>query len=259
MKLVYLLPFSYFLNTRLREGSVSFHLVFEWLAAMLLVVVLGEVEPLPALAMAGLSYLAFISLYEIGYLVNDLVAAQREVGGRKRGPQEATLGWGLAWTGSRLIAFMLITIWLDFLTVPAWWSFYLALCLTFSLHNVLQNSELKSATFLWLAWLRFMAPVMFVVEDAQRLGIGLAAAVSYVTFRLLGYLDSKRLLRMPGRQRASFRLFYFLMPLIGLLALWPYAGAEGYMVLTSYFAIVAAVGTLAGPALTRVSHSRTGR
>lgn len=259
MKLVYLLPFSYFLNTRLREGSVAFHLIFEWLAAMLLVVVVGTPAPLQALAMAGLSYLAFISVYEIGYLVNDLFAAQREVGGRKRGPKNATLGWGVAWTGSRLMVFVLITAWLDFMTMPAWWSFYLALCLTFALHNVLQDSELKSATFLWLAWLRFMAPVMFVVEDDQRLGIGLAAAVSYVAFRLLGYLDSKSLLRMPGRQRASFRLFYFFMPLIGLLALWPYAGAEGFMVLTGYFAIVAAVGTLAGPTLARVSHSWTGR
>lgn len=253
MKLVYLLPFSYFLDTRLRQGNVAFHLVFEWLAAVLLVVVVGEAEPLPALAMAGLSYLAFISLYEIGYLVNDLFAAQREAEGRKRGPQDATLGWALAWTGSRLMAFLLITVWLDFLAVPAWWTFYLALCLTFALHNLLQDKELKAATFLWLAWLRFMAPVMFVVEDAQRLGIGLAAAVSYVAFRLLGYLDSKDLLRMPGRQRASFRLCFFLMPLIGLLVLWPYAGAEGFMVLTGYFAVAAAAGTLAGPALARVS------
>ncbi len=59
---------------------------------------------------------------------------------------------------------------------------------------------------------------------------------------------------MPGRQRTSFRLFFFLMPLIGLLALWPFAGAEGFMVLTAYFAVAAAVGSLAGPALARVSH-----
>ncbi|MBB3229567.1 hypothetical protein [Halomonas stenophila] len=254
MKLVYLLPFSYFLDTRLREGSIAFHLVFEWLAAVVLVVVFGAAEPLPALAMAGLAYLAFISLYEIGYLVNDLYAAPREARGRKRGPQGTTLGWGLAWTGSRLMVFVLVTTWLDFLAVPAWWSFYLALSLTFALHNVLQDKELKAATFLWLAWLRFMAPVIFVVEDTQRLGIGLAAAVSYVAFRLLGYLDSKGLLRMPGRQRASFRLFFFLMPLIGLLALWPYAGAGGFMVLTGYFAVAATVGSLAGPALSRVSH-----
>ncbi|MCE9664014.1 hypothetical protein LY622_11210 [Halomonas sp. M5N1S17] len=253
MNFVYLLPFSYFLDTRLREGSLSFHVIFEWLAAMVLVVAVGAVEPRQALAMAGLAYLAFISLYEIGYLVNDLYAAPREAEGRKRGPQGARLGWGLAWTGSRLLVFVLITAWLDMLAVPAWWSFHLALCLTFALHNALQDKELKAATFLWLAWLRFMAPVMFVVEDTQRLGIGLAAAVSYVVFRLLGYLDSKDLLRMPGRQRATFRLFFFLMPLIGLLVLWPYPGAEGFLVLTGYFAVAAAAGTLAGPALARVS------
>lgn len=253
MNLVYLLPFSYFLDTRLRESRISFHLIFEWLAAALLVVVLGAAEPLQALVMAGLIYLAFISVYEIGYLVNDLYASPREAEGRKRGPQGTSLGWGVAWSGSRLLVFMLVTTWLDFLAVPAWWTFYLALSITFALHNLLQDKELKSATFLWLAWLRFMAPVIFVVEDAQRLGIGLAAAVSYVAFRLLGYLDSKGLLRMPGRQRISFRLFFFLMPLIGLLALWPYAGAEGFMLLTGYFAVAASAGALAGPALARVS------
>lgn len=253
MRLWYLLPFSYFLNTRLREGSVAFHLVFEWLAAVVLVLAVGAAAPLQALAMAGLTYLAFISLYEMGYLANDLYAARRESGGRRRGPQAASRGWVLAWCVSRLAVFALVTVWLDLLVVPGWWSFHLALCLTFALHNVLQDSELKSATFLWLAWLRFMAPVMFVVDDTQRLGIGLAAALSYVVFRLLGYLDSKGLLRMPGRQRASFRLFCFVMPLIGLLALWPSKGAEGFMVLTGYFAVAAAVGTLSGPALARVS------
>ncbi len=126
-----------------------------------------------------------------------------------------------------------------------WWSFFAALCLVFGMHNGSTDREFKAITFIWLAWFRFMAPVIFVVQDTQRLGIGLAAALSYVSFRLLGYLDSKGLLKMPGRQRAGIRLSFFLMPLTGALGLWHYEAAQGYLVLVGYYAFVSLVGTAA--------------
>lgn len=245
MKLVYLLPFSYFFDTRLRAGSLGFHVVFEWLAAVILVLLVGAVPPMQALAAAGLSYLAFISLYEIGYMVNDLFASRKETGGRQRGPQGVGNRWIAAWFASRLIAFVLATSLMAKLAAPEWWSFFAALCVVFALHNVLQDRELKAVTFLWLAWLRFMAPVMFVVQDSQRMGIALAAAMAYAVFRMFGYLDSKNLLKMPGRQRPGFRLFFFLMPLAGALVLWPYESARGFLVLVGYYALVAALGTAA--------------
>ena len=47
MKLVYLLPFTYFYDTRLRNGSVSFHAIFEWLAAVVLAIAVGAGKPAP--------------------------------------------------------------------------------------------------------------------------------------------------------------------------------------------------------------------
>ena len=243
MKFVYLLPFTYFYDTRLRTGSVSFHVIFEWLAAVVLALAVGAAGPAQALAAAGLSYLAFISLYEIGYLVNDLFASRKETGGRQRGPQGAGGVWVAAWFASRLGVFMFATLLMGKLAAPEWWSYFAALCVVFALHNKLTDREFKSATFLWLAWFRFMAPVMFVVQDTQRLGVGLAAAMAYASFRMFGYLNSKGLLQMPGRQRPGFRLFFFLMPLAGVLALWPYEGARGFMVLSGYFAVAALTGT----------------
>ncbi|QGM22374.1 hypothetical protein GJ672_08980 [Spiribacter sp. 2438] len=244
MNVVYLLPFSYFHNTRLRSGSITFHLVFEWVAAVVLAVTIGAAAPEQSIAIAGLSYLAFISLYEIGYLVNDLFAAKWEEGGRQRGPQGAGYYWVAAWFGSRIAMFLVVTMLLGLLATPEWWSFFVTLGVVFTLHNLLQDRELKVATFLWLAWLRFMAPVMFVVEDSQRMGVGLAAAMAYVGFRMFGYLDSKGLLSMPGRQRPEFRLFFFCMPLAGILALWPYDSALGYVILAAYYAVVASVGSM---------------
>jgi hypothetical protein len=246
MKYVFLLPFTYFYATRLSKGALAFHMVFEWMAAALLVVVFGTGGTVASMGQAVLCYLAFISLYEIGYLVNDLFASRKEAGGRKRGPQGAGGGWVAAWMVARLMAFIFATALLGKLATPEWWSFFLALCVVFALHNGLTDREFKAATFLWLAWFRFMAPVMFVVQEDQRLGIGLAAAMTYASFRLLGYLDSKGLLTMPGRQRPGFRLFFFLMPLAGGLALWPYDGAQGFMVLTVYFALAAVLGTAFG-------------
>lgn len=246
MNFVYLLPFSYFFNTRLRGGSVAFHFVFEWLATAVLVCLVGSAAPASALVQALVVYAAFISLYEIGYLINDLFASRKEQGGRLRGPQGAGPAWVAAWFVARLAVFAIVTGLMDRFASPEWWSFFSAMCAVFALHNVLEDREFKSATFLWLAWFRFMAPVMFVVQDDQRMGIGFAAAMAYAAFRLFGYLDSKGMLSMPGRQRPGFRLFFFMLPLAGGLALWPYDGARGFIVLTAYFALAALLGTLAG-------------
>lgn len=232
------------MDTRLRDASISFHLIFEWLAAALLAVTIGVKDPAGALLLALGSYLAFISLYEIGYLVNDLFAAKKEAEGRKRGPQGASVWWIGLWVGVRLFAFVSIATLMEYLVSPEWWSYFLALILVFALHNLLQDKEMKAATFLWLAWLRFMAPIVFVIEERLLVGVGLAAAVSYVAFRMFGYLDSKGLLRMPGRQRPSFRLLFLVMPLVGAIVLWPYSSARGYIILSFYFALAAMLGTL---------------
>ena len=244
MKFVYLLPFSYFYDTRLRNGSLVFHFLFEWIAAVVLALILGFEEPQKAILSVLLSYFAFISLYEIGYLVNDLVASRKEVGGRLRGPQNADALWLVVWCASRLLVFMSVAILMGRLAAPEWWSFFAALSVVFILHNELIDRELKGITFLWLAWFRFMAPVIFIVQDNQRLGIGLAAAMAYASFRLFGYLDSKGLLQMPGRKRPKFRMMFFLMPLSGVLALWTYDDALGFIVLTLYYAVVSVLGTL---------------
>ncbi len=191
-----------------------------------------------------LTYTAFISIYELGYMANDLHAAKNESDGRRRGPQAAARLWVAAWVLFRALTFVVVTFVLGQLLQVAWWMFFIALAGVFFVHNCLDDREMKTGTFAWLAWFRFMAPIVFIVEDSQRMGIGLAAAMGYVAFRQLGYMDSKGLINMPGRQRHVFRRFFFLMPLGGGVALLPYAEARGYVLLTLYWAIVAVIGTL---------------
>ncbi len=240
----YFLPFSYFLQTRLLKNSLTFHLVFEWIAAAVLVVSWGRFGVWQSLFWALASYFAFISIYEIGYMVNDLFAARKEKDGRLRGPQDATNTVISVWIVTRIGVFLALTFMLDNLTDLRWWTFFAALSIIFAVHNRLTDKEKKVATFLWLGWFRFMAPMIFVLQETQIMGIAFAAAITYVAFRNLGYMDSKGFLTMVGRKRPEFQRFFFASALSGVLALLPYPQAHGAINLLLYFALVAAVGTL---------------
>lgn len=239
------LPFAYFLTTRLRQGSLAFHVLFEWGAALVVAAWLAGPDWPRAVLLAAISYLAFISLYEIGYLVNDRFAARRESGGQSRGQGAVAPGWVALWIAARLAAFALATTVAGAWPALAWWGFFGGLALVFALHNLITDREIRAITFIWLAWFRFMAPLFWVVPPAEFAGIGLAAAMVYVMFRQFGYLDSKGLLAMPGRQRPRFRLAIFGLPLIAVPAFLHFPGTRGLVLLLGYFATMAAAGTLA--------------
>lgn len=239
MKFLYLLPFSYFARTRLSEGSIAFHALFEWGAALALTALFGVGGTLNSMLFALGAYVAFISLYEIGYLFNDLIASDKESAPRLRGPQGIPHAWLAAWVLARLIVFVAMTVLLDMSSRIDWWSFFGAMLVVFSVHNMLSDKESKAASFLWLAWFRFMAPIIFIVQPLQRMGIALGAASLYASFRLFGYLDSKGLLVMPRRQSIRFRVNFFLMPVSAAVATWPYVEAAGFRWMVLYFGLIA--------------------
>jgi hypothetical protein len=244
MRLAYLFPFVYFFDTRLRCNSVSFHVVFEWGAAALVACVLGREAPGLALLTAVYCYIAFISLYEIGYLINDLYSAKREAKGRRRGPQGVGAVWVVLWVLSRISVFMVVSFVSGLWTLVEWWMFFGGMCVAFALHNLWIDQDLKVATFLWLAWFRFMAPIVFVVQTEDLMGVAFAAGVIYVGFRLFGYLDSKGLLIMPGRQRTRFRLAFFLLPFVAVIPLTAFENSRGFVLIACYFAACALAGSL---------------
>ncbi|MBF6650295.1 hypothetical protein [Methylobacter sp. BlB1] len=252
MNFVYLLPFSYFARTRLAEGSLAFHALFEWAAALVLAAMFGIAGAWGSMLFALGAYYAFISLYEIGYLFNDLVTSKKESAPRLRGPQDAPLSWFAIWVVARLAVFIIITILLGMINRSDWWLFFSALLAVFSIHNLLQNKDSKASTFLWLAWFRFLAPVIFIVQPSQRMGIAFGAASLYAAFRLFGYLDSKGLLCMPGRQSLQFRVTYFLTPLLAAVATWNYNEAAGFRCMVLYFAFIASVAWVAQQAKARL-------
>lgn len=239
----HLLPFTYFWSSRLRTGNIGFHLVFEWIAVAVVVAALCADTLRESLLGALISYLAFISVYEIGYMANDFFAAKKELDGRHRGGQGTPDSWVFCWIVARILAFIGLTWWLGTQYLPSWWAFFIGLAVSFAMHNLMTDRELKSGTFTWLSWFRFMAPIMFVVPAEQLLGIAFACGMTYSAFRQFGYLDSKGLLAMPGRKRIVFRWAFFMWPLLAVPVLYPIPGAKGFVVLVTYYAVASSLGT----------------
>lgn len=244
MNYIYLLPFSYFAKTRLAKGSLAFHALFEWVSALVLAAQFGVAGTWNSIFFALGAYFAFISLYEVGYLFNDLVASKKENAPHLRGPQGAKRIWFVAWVFARLFVFAITTNLLGVNERVDWWLFFAAMGAVFSVHNSLHDKESKAATFLWLAWFRFLAPVVFVVDPSQRMGIAMGAASLYSVFRLFGYLDSKGLLSMPNRKSTKFRTNFFFVPLSAALATFEYSEATAFRWLVFYFALISSVAYL---------------
>lgn len=257
MRLPFLLPAYYFFRTRLSGGSTAFHAVFEWGAALLLILVFPASAAHEALFGGILAYLAFISVYELGYLMNDYYAFSRESNGRDRRVAGLQSHWIAGMVVSRLLVFAAVSLSWPGAGTDAWWCFFGALGIVFCLHNLLRDPQLKLLTFAWLSWLRFMAPVIFVVQADQLMGISFGAAAGYVGFRALGYLDSKGMLTMPDRKGSRFRGAYFLSLTVGILVLWPHPEARGFLALAAYYAVASATGITASMFSTRAEKDTT--
>lgn len=234
--LIFCLPFTYFQRTRLNSfKALLFHSYTEWLLAILILIYFGNTPTQSILNFLG-GYFAFISLYEIGYLLNDVYSVRFENKPRKRikdfNPSNAILG---LWIGIRLLIFALISFYLNTWREPKWLVFYIVLAVMFFLHNYLTNKQLKTFTFFNLAFLRFFAPFFIFLssEDLSLLVPGII--LNYVFYRTLTYIDSKGLLLMPDRENISFKLnYYLLMSGVSVTAYFMTNQAE-ILFLTAYF------------------------
>ncbi len=211
-RLFYFIPFGYFFKTRLNtKSAIMFHGYAEYLLGILLLIYNG-LEPLQAVYSFVLAYLAFISLYEIGYIVNDFISVKFEDKPRKRlGGLQISDATIYTWIVIRIIAFLFLTYYLGMFSSLTWWVFYVVLTAVFALHNVLKNKERKILTFISLAFLRFYAPLFPFMETASLVSSINGIMLFYVFYRTLTYMDSKGLLNLPSRASFSFKANYYLI------------------------------------------------
>lgn len=209
----FLFPFSYFLQSRLKgKKDILFHFWYEWLICVVLLAFIRDWNWLPAIRQFLLGYIAFISIYELGYFANDIYAVRYEENPRLRiknfNPSNTTI---TIWVLFRLAVFASVCHYLQLWDNVAWWVYYAALAIVYYLHNTLKNKQLKVTTFFQLAFFRFFAPVFIFFTTDNWLVVLVPVIVNYVLYRTITYMDSKNLLKMPDRPLLSFKISYYLL------------------------------------------------
>jgi len=213
MLLRFLLPYTYFYGSRVKQLKYNlYYLIIDWAVPLALLTYFTGYDWRGALGHFVLAYLAFISIYEIGYLGNDVYSVRKEDKPRRRvqdfNPSDAVVA---VWIGARLLAFGAISWYLHVLDSPLWLAFYAVLAVFFYLHNALQDRELKVMTFVNLAFVRYLAPVFIFLSAEQLMLIAAPVFLNYVFYRTLMYMDSKDLLHMPSRRAPAYKVNYYLL------------------------------------------------
>lgn len=229
------LPFYYLAMTRMNslKGIVS-NASSAWLPGILIVTFLGQYSFLGSVIHYGFTYLAFVSIYEVGYLVNDTLGTRHDETPRHRLKVKLSLAEMLLFVIVRAVVLIVIADVYDLFSNSAWSVSALALVMVIVMHNTIASSALKAASFLQMSMLRFSLPVIPHVENDVIPAVLLIAIFHFVYPRFITYLDSKGRLRIPERKKSLygvqvqllmipvFCLFTVLMNSALPLAIWVY-------------------------------------
>lgn len=211
------IPFFYFLKTRLNNfRALVFHSAYEWLPAILIIYFYAHLTVASIISVV-LCYVAFISVYELGYLINDQLAHLK--------PHERTRDKQFSFASIsiffliRISTFLIISWYLNKQYSFVWWFWYVILVIIFAFHNVLKNILLKCVTFSSLAFIRFFSTFFILLDNQLILIMAMPVFLNYVLFRLITYMDSKDMLKSVDRKSDFFRIGYYilLLPISGVL------------------------------------------
>jgi len=246
MRRLALVPFLYTVGTRIATPRDLIYLVASsWIPGLWILVRLGGETAFEAVPVYAAGFLAFISVYEIGYLVNDAWDAAR---GKARRRVAFALGprFIAAFVAIRLAVWGGIGWLAGWILDPAWLLAYATLAVAVAAHNLVPRAALRPATFFQLACLRFTIPVMGGIDTGDLPLVLLVAVLFYTYFRFLSYLDSKDLLAMDERRHPGFG-FTQVMLMAPFTLFLGYASGEWLLVeMLGYFATLYGLYALVG-------------
>jgi len=214
---VCLLPFAYYATTRARRARELPYLVAtSWLPAIWLLWRLSELGAAGSIQAFATGYIAFISIYEIGYLVNDAWDARRSPQGRKRLDFQLTVPFVLSFVAIRLAVWIVVGMITGWIGNAIWLAGYAVLIVAIAQHNIVQSNSLRLVSFYELATIRFLLPIIASLSAPALPAAIITALLLYVFPRFLGYMDSKGILNLPqrGEPRFGFLLMLSLTPLL---------------------------------------------
>lgn len=205
-----LLPFTYFQFSRLNKWKyVVYHFILEWLPAIFLALYYNNFAP-QVLTTLFLNYLAFICIYEIGYLTNDFFSEKFEDAPRGR-MSNFSGGQTIIWILIifRLCVFVFLTFFLNVQTNTFWWLFFGSMLATFIFHN-LRLRDYRISSFFSLSVFRFIAPLILCLPpEIVKMLFGVIM-LNYSLFRTITYIENKNIVELPQKNETNFKLFYFI-------------------------------------------------
>ena len=224
--LILLMPFGYAFVSRYHwPRDFVVNALTAWVPGLILVAHLGDLTYGAAAMTYLLGYLAFISIYEVGYLANDTFGLRHDPTPRRRVELIPSTGFTLAFVAIRLTVLLVAAAALGVAMVGLYWAFIAALVAALIAHNSLRAVEMKFYTFLQLSLLRFSLPVLpllIIAGDTVAILIVFATALLLFSLpRFLTYLDAKGRLSLPERKARSYHLrtHIAVFPLITLLTI----------------------------------------
>ena len=214
-------PFYYLAMTRMNslKGLVS-NASSAWLPGVLVVTFLSDYSFLEAALHYVFTYLAFVSIYEVGYLVNDTLGTKHDETPRHRLKMKLASFEILIFVLIRVAALVVIAHLYDLFSNPAWSVSVLALVVVIVMHNTIASSALKAASFLQMSMLRFSLPIIPHVGNDAVPAVLLLAIFHFVYPRFITYLDSKERLKIPERKTSRYgaQVQLLLLPTFFLLS-----------------------------------------
>lgn len=220
-RLLSLLPLFYVAFTRLNGlRAIAYLVSSSFLPGVWLTYRLSGMSMSEAVVQTLVGYVAFFTLYEVGYLGNDTWDAAKSADGRERAGFRSGAAYFAAFVALRVVLWFAVGYWTGWISETVWVAGYGALALVFLAHNVLHSGAYRGATFFQLATLRFVCPILVLIPRSDFVLIVVAALIFYTYLRHLSYLDSKRLLIMPERKGPAFGLIQtvLLAPLVAFLS-----------------------------------------
>lgn len=204
-----LVPYLYSVHTRVH--GLRDHLanaVTAWVPGMILLIFLRDLGFASAVFHYFVGFAAFISLYEIGYLMNDTMGLRRDVVARDRLGYRVKRGYIFLFAVIRIALFLAIVITTGLGEHPGYLVACAALAAVILAHNTVPQVELKFASFLQMSVLRFFLPIypgLLLGGSGSAALVVLATGVFCFSYpRLLTYQESKDRLSLPERRKPWF-------------------------------------------------------
>ncbi len=153
--------------TRATARDFTYLVASSWLPGIWILFRLGGHGLGEAALYFAAGYLCFVSVYEIGYFVNDAWDAPRTEGGRAR----IRFAYGRVYVVSFVV--LRIGIWAGLGTLFGWigdlvWlAAFAALVVAFAEHNLIRPAAFRSASFFQLACLRFTVAIGSLHEEPK--------------------------------------------------------------------------------------------